>query len=60
MFRSVRGSIGKGTRREGAGVESKNMRTRARGGLGDEGEGETRTTECGGVLGSFVRSDEGD
>ena len=37
MFRSVGGSIGKGTRREGVGVESKVMRMRARGGLGGGG-----------------------
>ena len=59
VFRSVGGSIGKGTRREGAGTESKNTRTRARRGLGGEGEDESRMVECGGVLGSLVRSDEG-
>ena len=31
---------------------------RARGGSGGEGEDESRTIECGGVLGSLVRSDE--
>ena len=37
------------------------MRIRAIGGLGGGGgEGETRTIECGGVLGSLVRSDKGD
>ena len=37
------------------------MRIWVRGGLGGGGgEGETRTIECGGVLGSLVRSDEGD
>ena len=37
------------------------MRIGARGGLGGgRGEGETRTIECGGVLRSLVRSDEGD
>ena len=36
------------------------MRIRARGGLGEgRGEGEARTIEHGGVLGSLVRSDEG-
>ena len=36
------------------------MRVRARGRLGrGGGEDETRTTECGGVLGVLVRSDEG-
>ena len=36
------------------------MRIRARGGLGGGGgEGETRTIECGRVLGSLVRSNEG-
>ena len=45
MFRSVGGSIGKGTSREGAGAESKNTRTRARGGLGSEGKDESRTVE---------------
>ena len=45
MFRGVRGSIGKGTRREGVGVESKVTRMRTRGGLGGEGEDETRTIE---------------
>ena len=44
---------------EGAGAESKVTRMRARGGLGGEGEDESRTVECGGVLGSQVRSDEG-
>ena len=59
MFRSVRGSIGKGTRREGASAESKNTRARARGGLGGEGKDESRMVKCGGVLGSLVRSDKG-
>ena len=59
MFRSVGGSTGKGTRRDGVGAESKVTRMRARGGLGGEGEDESRTVECGGVLGSLVRSDEG-
>ena len=59
MFRSVGESVGKGIRREGAGAESKNTRTRVRGGLGSEGEDESRSVECGGVLGSLVRSDEG-
>ena len=59
VFRSVIGSIGKGTRREGAGAESKVTRMRARGGLGGEGEDETWTIVCGGVLRSLVRSDEG-
>ena len=37
------------------------MRIRAIGGLGGGGgEGETRMIECGGVLGSLVRSDKGD
>ena len=58
VFRSVGGSIGKGTRREGVDAESKVTRMRARGGLGGEGEDESRTVECGGVLGSLVRSDE--
>ena len=36
------------------------MRIRARGGLGGGGgKDETRTVECGGVLGSLVRGDEG-
>ena len=40
-------------------VQSKVTRIRARGGLGEGGgEGETRTMECGGVLGNLVRSDE--
>ena len=61
MFRSVGGSIGKGTRREGASAESKVTRTRVRGGPGEgRGEDETRTVMHGGVLGSSVGSDEGD
>ena len=61
MFRGVGGSIGKGTRREGAGVESLGTQIRARGRLGGGGgEDETRMIECGGVLGSLVGSDEGD
>ena len=60
VFRSVGGNIGKGIRREGAGAESKNMRTRVEGGLGSEGEDETGTMVRGGVPGSLVGSDEGD
>ena len=51
VFRSVGGSIGKGTRREGAGAESEVSRMRARGGLGGEGEDESGTIECGESLG---------
>ena len=44
VFRNVGGSIGKGTRREGAGAESKVTRMRVRGGSGEgRGEDETRT-----------------
>ena len=51
--------MGKGTRREGVGVESKVQGSGRGGGTGKKrGEGETRTIECGGVLGSLVRSDE--
>ena len=59
VFRSVGGNIGKGIRREGAGAESENTRTRARGGLGGEVKDESRTVVHGGVLGSSVGSDEG-
>ena len=59
VFRSVGGSIGKGTRREGVGAGDKVVR--ARGGLGGGGgEDETRTMVCGGVLGSLMGSEEGD
>ena len=59
MFRSVGGSIGKGTRRKGVGAGDKVVRTR--GGLGGgKGKDETRTMVRGGVLGSLVESEEGD
>ena len=52
MFRGVGGSIGKGTRREGVGAKGEVMRIRGtEEDLGGGGEGETRTMECGGVLG---------
>ena len=45
--------------KEGVGVKNKVMRIRARRTRGKAGgEGETRTMECGGVLGNLVRSDE--
>ena len=53
MFRGVGGSRGKGTRREGVGIKSKADWQEA------GNKGETRMIECGGVLGSLVRSDEG-
>ena len=39
VFRSVGGSIGKGTRREGVGAEGEVMRIRVREGLGRRGRG---------------------
>ena len=59
VFRDVGGS--KGTRKEGRcwrGGQGVGVRTRGRTGK-ERGEGGTRTIECGGVLGSPVRSDEG-
>ena len=50
----------KGTRREGVGREQ-GTRIRARGGLGEGGgEGETRTVECEGVLGSLSEKRQGE
>ena len=50
----------KGDKEGGCGHREQGTKIRARGGLrGGGGEGETRTIECGGVLGSLVRSDGG-
>ena len=47
---------------KGFGVQGywRKYRKRGQGGLGGGGKGDTRTMECGGVLGSLVGSDEGD
>ena len=61
MFRSVGSEYRKGNREGRRWCREQGMRIWARGGLGGGGgEGETRMIECGGVLGSLVRSDEGD
>ena len=61
VFRSVGREYGKGNKEGGCWRREQGTRIRARGGLGGGGGGgETRTIECGGVLGSLVGSNEGD
>ena len=63
MFRGVGGSKrkGKGDEEGRSRHREQGVGNRTRGRTGKErGEGGTRTIECGGVLGSLVRSDEGE
>ena len=61
MFRSVGSEYRKGNKEGGCWRREQGARIRVREGPGGGRDGgETRTIECGGVLGSLVGSDEGD